>query len=491
MTGALSLVACLPLAASTRVVGSSEQMFADIFDEVTFGISDAESLVRHFMDADQLRLFAVYDSFYPKFQKCSNVSGLEEIKSRTAAVRANYKHNHHRLDALPAAYSAHLLPGQLEFNRNALSVEIDEGLRKNQNREAREIILQNLISVTIPNFDSVRQYPFTHEILHGVETVVKDALQSEDLVSHLTLATQYLMNVRALIRHDPEQRRNLKLVEKILRRIRRCKGSQAREVIGLMDAHAKLFTHPDKFKHNSLPPHYGEILFALNSLDPSWDQYGQLVTIQHARLVHQIWKTASGVEASDFMTTEEALVALAKCIHFWRDMDLYEYISVRNIPYDYPGTNDHEFGTFLQSDFPALLRNAERMGFKVAELSQVRGGLNYAEVGPNFPLTRYKMEHLVNAESAMGSGDSSSTFVDCIKQIGTGAAGGTISTIIGAMIIGRWQRAKQGALDDEEMQRVEKATAKVVTTTEQMIEALEREEADLGSAELPNQAPSG
>jgi hypothetical protein len=211
-----------------------------IFTEIQSDITDAGSAVRHFMQTDFLGLLSVYNDFYPILRDGDGFQAIPAFKATIAKLRPSYTRNTRRLDAMPAIMAIHLL--SKTSNREPLEHEILSTLHNHPH--ARELLLQNLITATLPASDSITNVPATRHLITAVHSALNASISHHEFFQDACPALQYLLNIRSLLKFYDRSNTILHDIDKIIVSIQSSKLSSTRELKTVIREHNHIFSRP-------------------------------------------------------------------------------------------------------------------------------------------------------------------------------------------------------------------------------------------------------
>lgn len=283
---------------------------------------DPKGIVTAFAQAPSAHLMGMYAIFFPQFMIAHGKAAADVLAEAVREVQGSITKDLHRLEALPAAAAAHLL-GELkglknEDVRDSLCDRVARTLGS-PNREIKEIVLQNLIASTWPNFDNRRYYTVSEQLLAQGDKLIEDAAETDKLLSPLCLYAQFIASYRKLLSTREYKPQYFQPLDKQMQRIKQLSEKvphlwYARRTIELYER--TTITDP-KFAL----PQRSEALMGwrkLYSSNPETYDLLQHFAIIHYRNAFAVHKAASGVDLSYqvVMSQQQAQRAFPKAASF-------------------------------------------------------------------------------------------------------------------------------------------------------------------------------
>lgn len=328
-----------------------------VINDLRLAPNKPKHVVKVFDLAKTPTLMASYVVFFPKFLKAKGIKALEEIDDAIdRRYEANEVKNPHRLTALPAVASAHLLATADPRERPRLSTRIAKTLTS-PNREVREIVLQSLIGAASPERQTMDHFFLDGPVLRAIDGLIEEASDSEALISPLCYATELLLNTGVLRSADAT---TIRQVQKRLTRIHQ----HARSVphfwypSKLITIHQRYFAPGKQDKSYLIPPQRIE---ALIGCQRPWlnRNYIKHLTLIHARLAFSIWKVAAGIQTAPdgVMSPLQAKAAQPKALGLFKHFRLIDFLpgSGEVDTLDLP-TQERSFQNFLRGEFRQLIQ---------------------------------------------------------------------------------------------------------------------------------------
>lgn len=336
-----------------------------IFIRLNRDFQSADEVAEEFAHTDSAFLMASYAVFFPNFLCRHGFNALELLETSADKQRGHVQDNH-RLDALPSVAAAHLLQSQTnKERRHALSQKVLKGLQ-HPRREVREIILQNLMTSTAPNSDSLRYFSVEPSVIAQIHKILQEASDNERFAMSATLGTEFLLNAHASLKYRGAIDKELRPYEAAIELAMNGKVPHMHYLAPLVRSHRDTFKASQNF--SSLPPHSSEALIGWRQLSQQRD-YLSVLAFTRARLAYTVFRSAAGKLAPDpAMSTAEAKRALPKIVNFFRAFEL-EALVKDGALVESASAHDSEFAKFLSFEFPELLRVPEDFGVSLNDPS--------------------------------------------------------------------------------------------------------------------------
>lgn len=344
-----------------------------------------------FREVSTPSLLALYAAFFPSFLKHWGRSGPAVIREAAESEKLNPGKNVHRLDAAPAVVAAHLLPMTLQAEKGDLWETISQVLR-DPRREVREIVLQNLISAGLPDFDTSRFFALDEEVLAAIERCIEEAKSTAKLLTPLCFATQLLLNLKTTLASRGESA-EADRVARHLQVITESNVPHFSYARHLASVHEELFRHAYRFDPYSLPPHITEALMGWHHLPLRFQPYLEALSLVHARNTFSIWETTTGSDSTQLATMSQgdAKQALPKALSFIKNFDTLPLLRSARAPIQEP-----RFERFLRLELPTLLEHPEYGGLDPSALQPTEEEVAVASrLSQCVPLARWRDRNLL------------------------------------------------------------------------------------------------
>lgn len=367
----------------------AERIIVDLYDKYPTAADVARSFVR----AKSPELMVSYSVFYPEFFRRESLKDGRMAKIRTASneEKKRYSLDHHRLDALPAVAAVHSLREAIDEDiREELCAEIALSL-VDERREVREIVLQNLVTASAPNPDVIS---VDDQVLQEISPLLSQAESNSKLVSPLTLATTFLLNIDALGVASGQPSVQQERYRQILRQIAESKSPNFWYAKQLISAHKRCY-NVDLSNTLSLPPQSSEVLIGSQWLfHHSRREYLETIALIYAKLLHTCLSTAEGRMPSDnAMTMEEARRALPKLVAFFRDFEIDVLLQPELVRATPDAPEDREFRSFVFGGrYEELIRNPRSEGL---DLGDVQSPPEQIELARHVPFAKHHTQTTV------------------------------------------------------------------------------------------------
>jgi hypothetical protein len=317
-----------------------------IFVELGRDFTTPDQVALAFSRADTGFLMASYSVFFPEFLAKYGPKAVDALQAAAEKQKGvQPRQNPHRLDALPAVAAAHWVPRTNNPEMlHRLSKVICRGL-EDPRREVREIILQNLVTSTAANYDSITCHSVSRTVIDHITKIISEASDTEDLMTPALCGTEFLLNARALLKTRGVPPQKMKPYDQALQTARQLKASHLNFIPKLIELHENSF-HAANNDVSSLPPHSSEALMGWKLYAPRNHEYINLLAQSRARLAYTVFKRASGqTPTTPAMSQEEANIALPKIMSFIRAFQLSELIQQNE------AVNDIGFAKFIRGEF--------------------------------------------------------------------------------------------------------------------------------------------
>jgi hypothetical protein len=335
------------------------------FIDLGLKFGSPDEVAAAFARADSAFLMASYAVFFPELLRRYGSDSVKELQDAARRQKKLNTPNHHRLDALPSVAAAHQMrKTTAQETRQELSKTILQGLT-DPRREVREIVLQNLTTSVAPDYDSIRFFSTSPEVLAQLRRIVAEASENERLLSTALQCAEFLLNARALLLSRNASSEELSPYNETIEFARSNKAPHMWYVPLLIQQHEATFKATED-NIASLPPQSSEALMGWRNLDGARN-YLSILALARARLVHTLWRTSSGRLAHDTsMSVEEANIALPKLLSFFTAFE-FDWLLRGSSVADLVSAREPKFSKFLQSDFKQLIRRPELLGISVAD----------------------------------------------------------------------------------------------------------------------------
>ncbi len=173
---------------------------------------DAKEVALGFANAPTALLLSSYEVFFPRFMAARVPWNVPmELESTIAEIHVDK--NQHRLAALPSVAAAHAISLTPASKQEPLWDRIADSI-KNGNREIREIVLQNLITSSLPSPDRQQRWSASGRLLSCAIDVIKQSEQAPQLISPASMALTFLLNTRATLASKADTSARAGLIDK-------------------------------------------------------------------------------------------------------------------------------------------------------------------------------------------------------------------------------------------------------------------------------------
>jgi hypothetical protein len=351
------------------------------FVSLSHDFSSATEVTHSFVRANTPFLMASYAVFYPDLLLTRGRNAIQELKKAKEEEKSTYDKNHHRLDALPAVAAAHLLPVTvIENQKDILCDEIANALN-DRRREVREIVMQNLITATSPNDDTLRHFSVNDEVLRCIESILLEAEENEKLLTPATLCAEFLLNARVLQQANNSSKKDIERYDRLIDMLRMSRADHYWFVSKLVQLHEATFTSPEKHARLLLPQS-SEALMGWKKFGYARDYLAHL-SLLRARLMYTNLYTSSGMLPSDeVMNKDQASHALPKTISFFKNFMLRDLIDIDECLDNMP-QSEKLFKKFMSSGkFDDLIMNPESHNISMKDVQSDRDEVELAKCVP-------------------------------------------------------------------------------------------------------------
>lgn len=422
---------------STYHLNKPNQDPRDSIAEISLNYIRAEDVINAFVHANSGFLAGTYSIFFPEFMAKEGSYSYKKLKEAAAKIDKKNSINPHRIDVIPAVAAAHWLPHTIESNISQnLSEEILIALN-DPRREVKEIILQNLISTAQANFDNLRFYDVSYEIIKEIENLFLGIGNDDSLFSPVVFGLEFMLNANKIINRKGGDEKKEKEIKRVISLTVSSKNKYSWYFNLLINSHDKTFV-PNALNHLSLPPQSSEALMGWKfSGEKSTHNYYSLLAIGRAILLKSCLDIARDPMAgSPAMSSVQATIAYPKLLDFMDSFGLIDLII--SSPYMQAlKDNDKDLYEFMKSNMNSYLINKEVhiKGSKRPAMSQE--GIN---LGSLVPFSQFNDKHLL-------SKIISETDQGYEKAIGFGAlaaATSTFMTTTAAKKLGEWLANRPG-----------------------------------------------
>lgn len=346
-----------------------EKLPSDIIIRLHNFSENPDDVAKEFLTANSPTLMAIYSKFFSPFIDTWYHEAILQIKNSTNKLKTNpqYAKNHHRIDALPAVVSAHLLPVTLLEEQDKLFEEISIAL-EDPRREVKEIVIQNLISVSSPNFDSVNRFSINFDILKYTDYIIEQAKDTSKLLTSLCLCLELLLNSRSILIARESYGKQIKQIDKRLQKIKDFNVPYFKYLSHLIDIHIKLFAKADPYNHLSLPPQQTEALLGYKNFPASLRPYFKQLSIILARRIYDNWLTATGVGSTsyDVLSPEDAKKALPKGLSWLKYFEIRKLLPRKSELSKIIPNDEKDFKVFLETTLDQLIDHPDKYSIDIS-----------------------------------------------------------------------------------------------------------------------------
>lgn len=346
----------------------------------------AIDVAHDFVTSKTPNLMTAYSVFYPEFLLTHKRSeAIKEIKSAISIEKTVYAKDHHRLDALPAVTCAHLLKTTVSDDlRNILCDEINATL-SDPRREVREIVLQNLITATYPNPDTLKYFAANQEILKRLECFIDEYEANEKMLTPAVLSTEFLLNARAILLSREANKMDIDPFTKIIDKLTSTDCDHFWYLSRLVELYERSWA-----AHSFIPPQSSEALMGWRILGDRVRDYLQHLALIRAKLMQNLTRVARGDDPADYFSNRaEARRAIPKLICFFRNHGLNTLIDSQYALSHVP-SSDFAFRLFFsKGEYQALCTNPEQVGFTLDDVQADEIELDIAQYVPFAEYSNY------------------------------------------------------------------------------------------------------
>ena len=227
--------------------------------------------------------------------------------------------NPHRLAVLPAIAAAHAIPFTADLHKAELSERVENAL-DSPIREEREIVLQNLVTASLPSPDVNVRWRVGDDVLNRVAQVISEAQQRPQLIGAASIALTFLLNMRAILRQGANsgEKGKASKVDALIDGALSSKAAHFFYLRELSKQHRKEFSSYTPHVKTSLPSHLTEMILQSRVARRSTPSYNFRLALVHARMTYEVWQTANDLNERDesVMTKLQAEKAWPKLIEF-------------------------------------------------------------------------------------------------------------------------------------------------------------------------------
>ena len=360
---------------------------------------NADDVVSNFVELSTPLLMASYSVFYPDFLLMQGIEAIKELKIAKNAKKLIFPHDHHRLDALPAVAATHLLPvSVMQDHKNLLFDEIVNGLNDSR-REVREIIVQNLITSSFPNVDTLEYYFVNKDIINCLSKIISEAEDNQKLLMPASLCVEFLLNARLVLFIKNRPFKKSIGINRLINKVSDSKADHFWFLKKMIKLHYLTFGSSMKSIEKILPQST-ETLMGWKYFKHAQDYISHLILIR-AKLAYTNLLTASGkLENDEVMNSDQAKRSLPRSINFFKEFDLFRRINNDAIWSQLPH-EEHDFLNFYRKgEFIEILRNSDKMGVNLEDTKSKEYEINLSKCVPFSQFDRYKtLQKLSNIKS--------------------------------------------------------------------------------------------
>ena len=321
----LSAVSCAVSAAALSARHKLSEAGADSSDDAVATLlgphmapSEPEHIAKLFDSAPTGMLLASYGTFFPKLMSAHDY-WMAPGKLENAAEAVQGPKNPHRLAVLPAVAAAHAIPFSGDLQQQELSERIKKAL-DSPRREEREIILQNLVTASLPSPDVNIRWRVSDDVLNRVVKVIAEARQRPQLIGAASIALTFLLNMRATLRGsgNPADAHTAAKLDVLIDRALSANAAHFVYLREMSKTHLSTFANYMPHVRTSLPSHLTEMILQSRGARRSTPTYNLRLALVHARMTYEVWQTATDQNEFDesVMTKQQAQTALPKLIEF-------------------------------------------------------------------------------------------------------------------------------------------------------------------------------
>lgn len=435
---------------------------------------DPVEVAAAFRYAPPALLLSSYGNFFPNFMLSTGFSGAPRAlrdAARSNSPLLSNPENPHRLEALPAVAAAHALPFTDRSSQEELLSDIVQALTS-KNREVREIVLQNLITASLPSPENQLRWTVNERLLRRVIQVIEDAKHASQLLSPAALALTMLLNTRATLKSNgsANAREQAAGVDRLVRQALSHGPEYFVYLKRLKKVHELEFAHYDPHDASSLPSHTTEMILQARHSRRGTPDYNSSLALIHARTTFDVWRTAEGLPGGDdsVMTKEQAKNAFPKMLSYEVAVGmLHEMPTLRQVGLP---TSEQKFEKFMLDELVPRLREHEGESNSQREQLQAMSSL------PR-PLASYR-----------GQGIADRVGPSLLQEIGNDALGlmrdGAVGLGIALGVLGHQEKVRRAESASRRAYDLPggKDTDPAAITLEEIARELERVNNDIGEA---------
>ncbi len=294
-------------------------------------------------------LLGSYGNFFPTFMEQHLYWNAPAAIEEAARVHSPNAKNPHRMFALPAVAAAHALYRTRDDRQESVTQFILKAL-DSRNREVREIVLQNLISASLPSPDVALRWNLRTALLRKVLKVIQESEHEQRLLSPAALAVTLLLNTRNVQNSSPTAlgRDEAMRIEDALTRVLSCRAPHFAYLKKLKKRHDQEFLSFNCHDVSSLPSHGTEMLVQASGARKTASRYNACLVEIHAKTTYDVWRTAEGIVRGDdaVMTKKQAEDALPKMLNFEAAAGMLPLLS--DVPHADLGSTENDFRDYVR-----------------------------------------------------------------------------------------------------------------------------------------------
>lgn len=449
-------------------------------------IRKAEDVTDFFQMAKTGDLMLIYSVFFPPFMRgeLDPYDTLNAICSKVKSDKEKSKKNPHRIDVLPAVAATHSLHQTASFEEKERLTQVISDALKDDRKVIAEIVIQNLITSSIPNQDTILSYRNGLPIWDSMSELIERCKASEQYISVLTFLCQYLLTSRQFVK---TYRGDTTEIDNLLNKI-----SDAERIPHLFYGKAliELFLNMPRIKINdvyTVLPQPSEALMGWSKFPIKFRPILSHLALVEARSTYAAWSKATGKTtlALGYQTQKDAEDGLKKHLALANDYNFVPLLS----PYvsGQMSVPEKEFEAFLRREYGQLLSDVNFYNDEKESESTIRF------LSRSVPFSTYSDELI--PYSAWKTGEKSS-YSEFIKKmlVFTGAFTTGILTTTGLIelicrLVSRDELTKN---DLSELRQNQDYISNVIVDTREKIDKYistkqERQSKDLGDFTIEEQ----
>ncbi len=425
---------------------------------------DELELCRQFDAAQTLEVLLTYAAILPNYVNAAHIASMvKNVEYASSDMLERGSRNPHRLKALTSAVAAHSVRYVKSGTGTAedLWARILGGLEYD-NREVKEIVLQNLITGSFPSPDVKERWDPPQDVIDSIFNIVSSAEQEQGLYSPAAMALVTLCSTAEILRRSGDGSKTARAV-KLRARIEQTVSGKA-----LPDRFSYLgnlvYAFFESYGRQSaltfIPRQPTEMLLqgptAAERQAGDCERFYRALHVVYARGMYEVFRAGSGEHESTVMSSEQAKLAYPKMLEMATAARIDQHVSH---PSGVALRSDEKFGEFLR-EIVSMIGDPQRRPRVDANLQAI--------VNSRRPLASYAPQPLADSVGSAGllaigraakdvfAGGAETKLVDAIREVmsrgGKGAdreAAGAI-TAQAANIVLQLSRERGEAMDERE-----------------------------------------